>query len=521
AKPQTADTVIGTRPVGGAGAATVAVGPSRGVVKPSVASTAAKGANMKPPAASTAPQTGGSGAPRRHARDLKRKVSDMEDKIRNHQTRVKSVNQENEVLKGSVAHSQIKELGMEEELKKLKSQIIDDETELEKVSCDKSCLEKELCHLEKALRDSRETELQALTVRLAAAGVGVPQVKGQQTNGCFLCPDEAVRAGVHAGPPAGDTSVPHRRDGRNSEELQLQLRPSVWAGGFTAGGERLPPALRSSPAEREADWSPSPLVSDEIWLLVQSALDGYDVCCFASGQTGSGKTFSVEGEEFDDNRGRIPRAVQQIFRAAEKLGARGREFTFTFTASFASQRPEHQIRETANNEVTISSLSYRTVSTEDEVLGLIALAKHNPATAQNDRSSRSRSVVQLDIEGVNAGREVKCESTLCLVELAGSEHRSQGERFKEMTAINGSLSNLSIVISALANKESHIPYRKSKLTHLLQGCLGGNGMTLMFVNVAPEPDSFGESLDSLRFSSEVGEPGEEDFHDATVDVNQC
>eukprot|EP00063_Salmo_salar_P022396 XP_013997231.1 PREDICTED: carboxy-terminal kinesin 2-like [Salmo salar] len=172
--------------------------------------------------------------------------------------------------------------------------------------------------------------------------------------------------------------------------------------------------------------TPQQDVFEEISLLLQSALDGY-VCCFAYGQTGSGKTYTMEGG-----------------------GVRWRTYVGSSPGLCSrSSRPPKKLQEQGW-----------------QVCNLIALANKNRSTARtnmNDHSSHS--VFQLDIEGENSERDVKCKSSLCL-DLAGSERvqksQSQGYRFNEMTAINCSLTNLGIVIAALANKESFIPYRNSK-----------------------------------------------------------
>uniref|UniRef100_A0AAX7T3R0 Kinesin-like protein n=1 Tax=Astatotilapia calliptera TaxID=8154 RepID=A0AAX7T3R0_ASTCA len=427
------------------------------------------------------------GTQKRNPWDLKGKVSDMEDKVRTYQIKVKTLNQQNEVLQDSVSQSHRKIVEVEKELQIQRSQNGYEDYFIWKIN----------------------VQLGILLLKLSFSVSLLYLLQGN------------IRVFCRVRPLVGGGLPKHVQLATSDNKAITLAKTEESHTGKTADTQKnynfsFDRVFGPRASQQE--------VFEEISLLVQSALDGYNVCCFAYGQTGSGKTYTMEGDEVDETRGVIPRAVQQIFKAAGKLGEQGWEFTFT--ASFveiynetlrdllytgkSSKRPEHEIRKTTSNEVTITNLTYERVSNEDQVLGLIALANQNRSTAQtaqNDRSSRSHSVFQLDIEGVNAGRDVKCKSTLCLVDLAGSERmvksQSQGDRFKEMTAINGSLSNLGIVIAALANKESYVPYRNSKLTYLLQGCLGGNSKTLMFVNIAPEPDSFGETLNSLRFASKV------------------
>ncbi|KAK6134930.1 hypothetical protein DH2020_031308 [Rehmannia glutinosa] len=259
----------------------------------------------------------------------------------------------------------------------------------------------------------------------------------------------------------------------------------------------------------------------EISQLVQSALDGYKVCIFAYGQTGSGKTYTMMGKPGpSDQKGLIPRSLEQVFEIRQILQAQGWKYEMQVSmleiynetirdllapnrTGFDASRAEHAgkqytIKHDANGNTHVSIL----------LLWMFAVARRSVGKTQmNEQSSRSHFVFTLRIMGYNESTEQQVQGVLNLIDLAGSERLSKsgstGDRLKETQAINKSLSSLSDVIFALAKKEEHVPYRNSKLTYLLQPCLGGDSKTLMFVNVSPDPSSVGESLCSLRFAARV------------------
>ncbi|KAM3370501.1 hypothetical protein ACQJBY_018056 [Aegilops geniculata] len=266
----------------------------------------------------------------------------------------------------------------------------------------------------------------------------------------------------------------------------------------------------------------------EMSQLVQSALDGYKVCIFAYGQTGSGKTYTMMGKPGRDQKGIIPRSLEQIFKTSQSLESQG--WKYCMQASMleiynetirdllapgrsSSEMPggkQYTIKHDSQGNTTVSDLTTTNVFSTADVTSLLEKASHSRSvgkTQMNEQSSRSHFVFTLKIFGSNESTGQQVQGVLNLIDLAGSERLTKsgatGERLKETQAINKSLSALSDVIFAIAKNDDHVPFRNSKLTYLLQPCLGGDSKTLMFVNVSPEASSAGETLCSLRFASRV------------------
>lgn len=251
--------------------------------------------------------------------------------------------------------------------------------------------------------------------------------------------------------------------------------------------------------------------------MIQSALDGYNVCIFAYGQTGSGKTFTMDG--VDSSIGIIPRTVDLLFETVRSYKSLGWDYKINVTFLeiyneqlydlLTNESKEMEIRMvSAKNptEIYVSNITEIVVESADHLRQLMALAKSNRATAStagNERSSRSHAVTRMQLIGSHPIKQETCIGTINLVDLAGSESPKTSVRMEETKKINKSLSELTNVIMALLQRQEHIPYRNSKLTHLLMPCLGGNSKTLMFINVAPFQDCFNESVKSLRFAASV------------------
>ncbi|XP_076943388.1 kinesin-like protein KIN-14F isoform X2 [Bidens hawaiensis] len=258
--------------------------------------------------------------------------------------------------------------------------------------------------------------------------------------------------------------------------------------------------------------------------LVRSVLDGYNVCIFAYGQTGSGKTYTMSGPDITTKEtwGVNYRALRDLFQLTDirkdfikyEVGVQMIEIYNEQVRDLLVVDGSNRRLDIRNNSqlngLNVPDASLVSVKCTQDVLDLMKIGQRNRAvgaTALNERSSRSHSVLTVHIRGKELVSGSTLKGCLHLVDLAGSERvdksEATGDRLKEAQHINKSLSALGDVISALAQRSTHIPYRNSKLTQVLQDSLGGHAKTLMFVHINPESNALGETISTLKFAERV------------------
>jgi len=266
--------------------------------------------------------------------------------------------------------------------------------------------------------------------------------------------------------------------------------------------------------------------------LVHLLVEGFNGTIFAYGQTGSGKTHSMMGNSSDP--GITPRVVTELFDVLGKLEGK---VTWEVRASYLQIYREvlHdllaggdvntardagrdrgydlKIRRDPERGIYVQNLSEEVLTSGAGLAAMIEQGNKRRATAatlMNAESSRSHAVVILHLERHDAAtakrKARKLTAKLNLVDLAGSERvvksGATGETLKEAIAINQSLSMLGTVINALTDVRSgtHIPYRSSKLTYLLEESLGGNSHTVMLATASPSSRSYFETSSTLQYA---------------------
>lgn len=327
-------------------------------------------------------------------------------------------------------------------------------------------------------------------------------------------------------------------------KVLVRIRPATIqeaAGGVCAGKSSSKTVFLRQPGHDAQTWSfdyvaGEETTQDEMFAvagqpIVEHCIAGYNSSIFAYGQTGAGKTYTMQGSLHEvDERGLSPRVFEWLFRriAEEESSVGGGDLRYSCRCSFLEIYNETitdllnpsatnlQLREDATRGCFVDGLSEEIVLNVEDASALMRKGAQNRKIGQtrmNHESSRSHSVFTCTIESTSrseAGITNIRFSRLNLVDLAGSERNkasgATGEQFKEACLINQSLTALGRVIMELVDaqrhrKRSHIPYRDSRLTFLLQDSLGGNAKSMIIANISPALGSCQETSSTLHFVS--------------------
>ncbi|XP_045837337.1 kinesin-like protein KIF17 isoform X1 [Meles meles] len=315
----------------------------------------------------------------------------------------------------------------------------------------------------------------------------------------------------------------------NQRERELNCQPVVTVDSARGqcfiqnpGAADEPPKQFTFDGAYSMDHFTEQIYNEIAYPLVEGVTEGYNGTIFAYGQTGSGKSFTMQGlPDPPSQRGVIPRAFEHVFESVQCA----ENTKFLVRASYleiynedvrdllgTDTKQKLELKEHPERGVYVKGLSMHTVHSVAQCERIMETGWKNRSvgyTLMNKDSSRSHSIFTISIEIYavdERGQDHLRAGKLNLVDLAGSERQSKtgatGERLKEATKINLSLSALGNVISALVDGRcKHIPYRDSKLTRLLQDSLGGNTKTLMVACLSPADNNYDETLSTLRYAN--------------------
>ena len=262
--------------------------------------------------------------------------------------------------------------------------------------------------------------------------------------------------------------------------------------------------------------------------LLESIIEGFNATVFAYGATGSGKTYTMLGKNATE-KGIMPRAVSDLFKLLQKR--KDKEFRIQVSyieiyneeiRDLLGNREELKLHEDPVKGVLIQGIKELYIDNVDNFFDVLYKGNQKRTTGKtnsNETSSRSHALLKINIEnkdkeGPNASN-ISC-GRFILVDLAGSEknnsalnnnnindvnNNKNALRQQEGAKINQSLLNLGICINALASKSKFIPWRNSKLTHILKDYIGGNAKVVMISTISPSLFCVDETLNTLNYSN--------------------
>jgi kinesin family protein 11 len=270
------------------------------------------------------------------------------------------------------------------------------------------------------------------------------------------------------------------------------------------------------------------IFEDVVTPIMEEMLAGYNCTIFAYGQTGTGKTYTMSGDMADtlgllsDAAGIIPRVLYWLFQRLETD-----QIECSVKCSFIELYNE-ELRDLLSVDDNVKLKIYEDASKKGHSATMVqgmeeshiktagagikllqngSYRRQVAATKCNDLSSRSHTVFTITTyikKTGDTGEDFICAGKLNLVDLAGSENiqrsGAENKRAAEAGLINKSLLTLGRVINALVDRGSHIPYRESKLTRLLQDSLGGRTKTCIIATVSPAKSNLEETISTLDYA---------------------